>query len=85
MGARPGIFSFEGRAKYDAWARAAQVYPTKEVAKSRYLEIARGTGWESGAVPDPDQTDEPTESRGGRGTGLGVSVSVMAQEDAVDW
>lgn len=75
---RPGLFSFEGRAKHDAWTRAAQSYTSEEAAKARYLEIAENTGWRKDAVPEESKSKEE------KGTGLGVSVSVMAQEDSSD-
>lgn len=80
-GARPGMFSFEGRAKYDAWLRAAQTYASKEAARSRYVEIAEATGWQRGV--EAVSVDDGTGSRE-RGTGLGVSVSVVAQDEASD-
>lgn len=80
-GGRPGIFSIEARAKYDAWTRAAHIYDSEEAAKLRYLCIAESVGWKRGA--GLSEASEPAESTA-KGTGLGVSVSVMSQEDSGD-
>ena len=47
---RPSIFDMTGRAKWDAWQRAGQMYHNAPDAEKRYLEIACRLGWEESAV-----------------------------------
>ncbi|KAI9462467.1 ankyrin [Lactarius psammicola] len=87
---RPSFFEIAGRAKWDAWALAAETYEgCPSDAENRYLDIARSLGWKEGssaATPAPapaasdDETEEGQEERGGSGggTGMGISVSVMS-------
>ncbi|KAJ6575014.1 hypothetical protein B0H19DRAFT_934679, partial [Mycena capillaripes] len=96
---RPSIFDFTGRAKWDAWTAAGNIYSAKADAESRYLEIARGLGWTEGIVlpetapesesqdiwdSDDDDVNQPSKSSGETG-GFGTSVSSMARpEDESD-
>lgn len=84
-GSRPGIFSFEGRAKYDAWARVAAEYAGREdAARARYVELARGAGWVEGQVAEEEEEGEDGTERkpsGGGGLSFGPSVSMMVQTD----
>lgn len=79
-GPRPGLFSFEGRAKYDAWARVASEYDGRvEDAKVRYVEIAKSAGW-NGSDEVSDETATPKKGGGG-GMGFGPSVSMLEREE----
>lgn len=80
-GSRPGMLSFEGRAKYDAWTRIAKEYTGRVAeARARYVEIAKGAGWTESAE---DQASEPTPATHKKSgpTGFGPSVSMMERED----
>ncbi|KAI9445105.1 ankyrin [Lactarius indigo] len=88
---RPSFFDIAGRAKWDAWALAAQTYEGRpSEAEHRYLEIARSLGWNEGSsAAADDETEEGQEGRdgGGGGSGMGISVSVMSPptlDDGVD-
>ncbi|KAH9944144.1 ankyrin [Epithele typhae] len=48
--ARPSLFDFTGRAKWDAWKSAEGTYKDGAAAEARYLEIARSLGWSEGTV-----------------------------------
>jgi hypothetical protein len=59
----------QARAKHDAWVSEAQKYVNDvEEAKGRYIEIAKGLGWEGG-------------KSGSGGAMGGVKVSMMAPEE----
>lgn len=67
------MFSFEAKAKYDAWARVAIEYEGRvDGAKERYVEIATTVGWE-----------EDMESIGndGGGVSFGPPMSIMTKEE----
>jgi len=78
-GTRPGLFSFERRALFDAWAAtgaglAGDADP-KATARSRYVSQARQLGWRSTGVGDVDAA--PTAAPRSRGM---IAVSTMAAE-----
>ncbi|KAH9081985.1 hypothetical protein EDB83DRAFT_2335915 [Lactarius deliciosus] len=83
---RPSFFDIAGRAKWDAWALAAQTFEGRpSEAEHRYVEIARSLGWKEGSSGN-DETEEGQEDGGG-GSGMGISVSVMSPptlDDGVD-
>ncbi|KAL1406077.1 hypothetical protein Q8F55_007760 [Vanrija albida] len=81
-GSRPGIFSFEGRAKYDAWARVAAEYDGRlDAARARYVEIARSAGWAEGAEAVDEGEEGAERKSSGGGGGFGPSVSMMVPTD----
>ncbi|WWC73236.1 uncharacterized protein I206_107202 [Kwoniella pini CBS 10737] len=103
-GNRPSIFSPAPRAKYDAWAlQFAKYSPNQkagqEMARQRYLEIARQVGW-AGIVEEEEEDDidlenlddEPSnagnrdKSQGRADNPIGgVKVSIMSgQEETED-
>ncbi|KXN83651.1 Acyl-CoA-binding domain-containing protein 2 [Leucoagaricus sp. SymC.cos] len=63
---RPSIFDITGRAKWDAWNAAGKKYSDVHEAESRYLEIAKGLGW--------DETQRPLLTKSGKGKGKGGSI-----------
>lgn len=77
-GQRPSLFSFEGRAKYDAWTeRGSTLAGTKDEyeqsARTEYEQIARSLGWQSdGQVEATPQSKE-------RVVGM-VNVSILAND-----
>lgn len=71
------MFSFEGRAKYDAWARVAKEYTSVEVAKARYVEVASQLGWVEGEVVE-DQDDAKPKSKS---AGFGPTMSMPVQKE----
>ncbi|KAH9047612.1 ankyrin [Lactarius hengduanensis] len=74
---RPSFFDIAGRAKWDAWALAAQTFEGRpSEAEHRYVEIARSLGWTEGSSAAVD--DETEDGGGGGGSGMGISVSVMS-------
>ncbi|KZT50682.1 ankyrin, partial [Calocera cornea HHB12733] len=90
QGARPGMLSFEGRAKWDAWDKASKDFSgqPESAVEEKYLDICRSLGWKEGAGPAPkaEGEGEAGEERssgggGGGGGGMGVSVSQMLRED----
>ncbi|CAK9786803.1 ankyrin [Cutaneotrichosporon oleaginosum] len=84
-GKRPGIFSFEARHKYDAWARIATAFGGRpDDAKARYVEVARGAGWMGNASPGAEAGEGGVEvevKKKSGGMGFGPSVSVMEREE----
>ncbi|KAI0652133.1 ankyrin [Trametes meyenii] len=51
---KPSIFDFTGKAKWDAWRTAGELYGDRPAdAESRYLEIARSLGWQEGKQAEP--------------------------------
>jgi len=92
--ARPGIFDFTGRAKWDAWKSAGQTWQGKESeAEERYKEIAKNLGWTPGATTKPivskSQPEEPTAEEllarddvepFGEGGGLGAGISTLQDQ-----
>ncbi|KAH9004351.1 ankyrin [Lactarius hatsudake] len=86
---RPSFFDIAGRAKWDAWALAAQTFEGRpSEAEHRYLEIARSLGWKEGSsAAKDDEAEGGQEDGGGGGSGMGISVSVMSPptlDDGVD-
>ncbi|KZP00786.1 ankyrin [Calocera viscosa TUFC12733] len=86
QGPRPGMLSFEGRAKWDAWDKASKdfVGQGEGAVERRYLEICRSLGWEEGALAPAKEAGaggEKEERGGSGGGGMGVSVSQMLLED----
>lgn len=81
-GSRPGMFSFEGRAKYDAWTRIATEYDS-ETARERYVEIARSAGWKGdvGAGEDEDNAPKPKA----KASGFGPTMSLPVQKEYVSY
>ncbi|KAH9175454.1 ankyrin [Lactarius sanguifluus] len=78
---RPSFFDIAGRAKWDAWALAAQTFEGRpSEAEHRYLEIARSLGWKEGssAAGDDETEGGQEDGGGGGGSGMGISVSVMS-------
>ncbi|KAH9064125.1 ankyrin [Lactarius vividus] len=79
---RPSFFDIAVRAKWDAWALAAETFEERpSEAEHRYLEIARSLGWKEGSsAAVDDEAEEGQEDRGGGsgGSGMGISVSVMS-------
>ncbi|KAH9044808.1 ankyrin [Lactarius pseudohatsudake] len=66
---RPSFFDIAGRAKWDAWALAAQTFEGRpSEAEHRYVEIARSLGWKEGSSA---AVDDETEDGGGGGGGIG--------------
>ncbi|KAK4054224.1 hypothetical protein OIV83_001250 [Microbotryomycetes sp. JL201] len=89
---RPGLFDFQGRAKWDAWHRAGTSndvtdvdgqQDAKETAQRLYIDCAKQLGWStSEQVPEQAalarNADEPRQARGMKG------VSKMATEEIDD-
>ncbi|CDO73499.1 hypothetical protein BN946_scf185013.g134 [Trametes cinnabarina] len=67
--AKPSIFDFTGKAKWDAWRSAGETYRGRlEDAEGRYLEIARSLGWTEGRAVEHQAISSPTtEGEGERG------------------
>ncbi|KAL7421217.1 hypothetical protein Q5752_004102 [Cryptotrichosporon argae] len=87
-GPRPAFYAFEARAKYDAWAAASGRYADDGAgARGRYVEIARGVGWDGRGDADEDEVDLERLDEGDEGAGssarggMGVKVSVMADDE----
>lgn len=94
--ARPGIFDFTGRAKWDAWKSAGQTWQGKESeAEERYKEMAKTLGWTPGATTSgksSESTSRPEEPTAeellarddveplGEGGGLGAGISTLQSE-----
>jgi len=90
--ARPSIFSFEGRAKWDAWKTAGNKWQDqRKAAEERYIDIAKSLGWKQGhnrdtaaprSSPTPEELlddERPLEANAHHnGTGMGFGVSSMA-------
>ena len=92
------MFSMTARAKYDAHSAQSEKYVRLggEAARARYVEIARGVGWdgkideEEGeeGLSDLSGDDEPGPSSRGsekgkaKAGGMGTSVSVMVEPTA---
>lgn len=82
---RPSFFDIAGRAKWDAWALAAQTFEGRpSEAEHRYVEIARSLGWTEGSSAAGDDETEEGQEDGGGGSGMGISVSVMSPPTGVD-
>lgn len=85
---RPSIFAFEGRAKWDAWKSAGEVWGGREAdAEARYKDIAASLGWKHGETASgpspPSPTAEDLLSRDGNSLssddgGMGLRVSSMS-------
>ncbi|KAG1749898.1 uncharacterized protein EDB91DRAFT_1235338 [Suillus paluster] len=62
QGSRPSIFDMTGRAKWDAWKAASEMYENKShAAEQRYRAIAQELGWRPG--PTPTALGEAPEKR----------------------
>ncbi|KAH9846824.1 ankyrin [Lenzites betulinus] len=62
---KPSIFDFTGKAKWDAWRTAGELYGDRPAdAEARYLEIARSLEWTEGKEADPEPTSETEEDDG---------------------
>ncbi|EJU00996.1 ankyrin [Dacryopinax primogenitus] len=86
-GPRPGLLSFEGRAKWDAWDRIGKEFggKPKEEVERKYLDVCKSSGWEEGVAPEPTGKREEGGEGGSSGpAGLGVSVSQMLREDEAE-
>jgi len=84
QGPRPGMLSFEGRAKWDAWEKSSKDFDgqPESAVEGKYLDICRSLGWKEGAaVPAGKEGSAIPRSEGGGGGGMGVSVSQMIRED----
>jgi len=87
LGSRPGMLSFEGRAKWDAWEKESKDFSgqPESAVEEKYLEICKSLGWKEGAPKKEGsaipRSDEEEGSGGGGGGGMGVSVSQMLRED----
>jgi len=89
---RPSIFSFEGRAKWDAWKAVGSTWRNRcEAAEGRYMDIAKGLGWRHGASnhsAEPsreltveellEQESDPEGSDVAHGAAMGIGVSTMS-------
>ncbi|RXK37128.1 hypothetical protein M231_05579 [Tremella mesenterica] len=49
-GSRPSIFSPAPRAKHDAWLAQSTKYEIPDDARVRYIELAKGLGWDGAKV-----------------------------------
>ncbi|KAI0673419.1 ankyrin [Trametes maxima] len=93
---KPSIFDFTGKAKWDAWRTAGELYGDRPAdAESRYLEIARNLGWIEGkqAEPFPEpshkqhdegdiwDSDSEVEKHKGDKSAIGRITSTMVAED----
>nr|VWO94202.1 ANK_REP_REGION domain-containing protein [Ganoderma boninense] len=68
---KPSLFDFAGKAKWDAWNGAGQMYKGRLAdAEARYLEIARSLGWVEGKAAEPTQPPkeaaEGEDQKGGK-------------------
>lgn len=62
---KPSIFDFTGKAKWDAWRTAGELYGDRPAdAEARYLEIARSLEWTEGKEADPEPPSETEEDDG---------------------
>ncbi|THH18936.1 hypothetical protein EW146_g2138 [Bondarzewia mesenterica] len=82
---RPSFFDMTGRAKWDAWTQVSKEYGGRlDDAEKRYLGIARSLGWKEGTCSEEHGrsgdvgNEELGRAQNGGGTGMGVSVSVVA-------
>ena len=94
-GSRPSIFYPTPRAKFDAWtanhAKYAALPNGVEVARGRYVEIAKTVGWKGEGLAGEEEEEEidfdapepPREQVGesSKGPGMGPRQSVMAQDE----
>ncbi|GAA5851606.1 hypothetical protein JCM8547_001147 [Rhodosporidiobolus lusitaniae] len=59
--ARPGIFDFTGRAKWDAWAALGKEFEgegeegARERARREYMDEAKRLGWTGGGARSPEE------------------------------
>jgi len=96
-GSRPSIFYPTPRAKYDAWATNHAKYSAlqkgTEVARGRYVEIAKTVGWKGEGLAEEDEEEEEIDfdapdpalaEKVGESSkpipGMGPRQSVMAQD-----
>ncbi|OAX44193.1 ankyrin [Rhizopogon vinicolor AM-OR11-026] len=64
-GSRPSIFDMVGRAKWDAWKSACEVYENNtHAAEQRYLAIARELGWVPRSTPVVGKASEKQSEDG---------------------
>ncbi|KAI0830595.1 ankyrin [Trametes gibbosa] len=62
---KPSIFDFTGKAKWDAWRTAGELYGDRPAdAEARYLEIARSLEWTEGKQPEPEPTSDIDDDDG---------------------
>lgn len=96
-GSRPSIFYPTPRAKYDAWTSNHAKYAAQtngaEIARGRYIEIAKTVGWNGEGLQDDEEEeidfdssgseDEPEAgpSSGTKGSGMGPRISMMSAPD----
>jgi len=83
--ARPSLFDFTGRAKWDAWDKLGRMSENVDRDEwiRRYLDIARAHGWDGAVslVREGSSADQERPREGGGG-GMGVSVSIVAKPPA---
>lgn len=80
--ARPGMFDFAGKAKYDTWVSKGKQLSSCTEAEQLYIDKVKSLGWEEGADIPPHAEEDDVASKTGQGQSW-VRVSVM-QPDAVE-
>ncbi len=75
---RPGMFDFQGRAKYDSWRVLGREVRNETNAKAEYVEIATSLGFSLGSQQS-QQTESSIVKQSNKGS---VYVSVMSQEES---